>query len=94
VLLVVRWGKTRRDVVKNATQLLRSGGASNGDPPSGIQAVLARVNLAVHARYRYGDLGEFLAKYSHRYAAGTATDRPGAAASPAAGPREPPRLHG
>jgi uncharacterized protein involved in exopolysaccharide biosynthesis/Mrp family chromosome partitioning ATPase len=68
VVVAVRWGKTRRDVAANAIQLLRHSSRFDCDALSSVYAVLTRVNLAMHARYRYGDTGEFLRIYSHYYA--------------------------
>ncbi len=68
VIVAVRWGATRREVARNVVERLHlsrpSGSASFGD----LHAVLTRANLMMHARYRYGDAGEFLKKYARRYA--------------------------
>jgi polysaccharide biosynthesis transport protein len=67
VLLVVKWGSTRREVVQNAMNLLHS---PNGalDKTADMPAVLlTQVNLKEHASYRYGDFGEALVKYDNYY---------------------------
>jgi polysaccharide biosynthesis transport protein len=68
VVVAVRWGKTRRAVAANAIQLLRHSSSLDCEVLSGVYAVLTRVNLTMHARYRYGDTGEFLRTYGHYYA--------------------------
>jgi Mrp family chromosome partitioning ATPase len=82
VLFAVRWGKTKSDVAKNAVELLRRSGTFDGDALTSIAAVLTRVNLTVHARYRYGDSGEFLRRYSKRYALARSTDAAAASSAP------------
>ncbi len=58
VLFAVRWGSTPQEVVQNALQLLRS--AREDDMRDAIAAVITRVDLKRHARYRYGDFSENL----------------------------------
>ena len=62
VLLVVKWGSTRRDLARNALNLLRSIGSV---PIVGV--VLTQVNLKKHARGRYGDVGEAFVRYKEYY---------------------------
>jgi polysaccharide biosynthesis transport protein len=62
VLFVVKWGSTRREVALNALSPIRD--AEQESPV----AILTQVDLARHARYRYGDVGELLAKYARHYA--------------------------
>jgi succinoglycan biosynthesis transport protein ExoP len=66
VLFAVRWGSTRREVAVNALDYLRKPSVLCGDVPPNIFAVLTRVNLRAHARYRHGDAGEFLWKHRGR----------------------------
>jgi Mrp family chromosome partitioning ATPase len=67
VLLVVKWGSTRREVAQNAMSLLRNPDdvAEKGAPVPAV--ILTQVNLKEHASYRYGDFGEALVKYEHYY---------------------------
>ena len=62
LLLVVKWGSTRREVAQNALSLLRDSGGLNKDRSDLAMAVVTQVDLKTHARYRYGDVGEFLAQ--------------------------------
>ena len=49
VLFAVRWGSTRREVVKNAFQQLRTG--LGKDFRTRARAVITKVNLKKHRRY-------------------------------------------
>lgn len=60
-LLVIRWGKTRRPVVRHALDELT---ALGGFP---VGAVLTRVNVRRHALYNYGDSGQYHGKYVQYY---------------------------
>jgi septum formation inhibitor-activating ATPase MinD len=75
-LFVVRWGSTRREFAQNALRLLRSDGASAGAPqlPS-VRAVITQVDLKRHARYGFGDIGEYLAAQQSPSGAGAAVAR-------------------
>jgi succinoglycan biosynthesis transport protein ExoP len=67
VLLVVKWGSTRREVVQNAMSLLHSPNCvleKHADTPA---VLLTQVNLKEHASYRYGDFSEALVKYDNYY---------------------------
>jgi uncharacterized protein involved in exopolysaccharide biosynthesis/Mrp family chromosome partitioning ATPase len=68
VIFAIRWGTTRREVVKSSVEFLQRSSAFNWNAGPSINAVLSRVNLATHARYRYGDIGEFLRTYRRYYA--------------------------
>lgn len=59
ILLAVRWGSTPREVVQNALSVLRSANGGQ-DFRTAIAAVITRVDLEEHARYRYGDFSENL----------------------------------
>jgi polysaccharide biosynthesis transport protein len=61
-LLAVKWGSTRREFVQNALRLLRSDISVTLPQLSSIRAVITEVDLEKHARYGYGDIGEYLAK--------------------------------
>jgi polysaccharide biosynthesis transport protein len=63
LLLVVKWGSTRREVAQNALSLLRDCGCLDKDHGDRVIAIVTQVDLKRHARYRYGDAGEFLAKH-------------------------------
>jgi polysaccharide biosynthesis transport protein len=67
VVLVVKWGSTRPDVVRNALALLRAPGAGDVDKPDPVSVVITQVDLKKHARYRYGDSGEIFMKYKKYY---------------------------
>jgi uncharacterized protein involved in exopolysaccharide biosynthesis/Mrp family chromosome partitioning ATPase len=67
LLFVVKWGSTRREVAQNALSLLRDSGCIDMDRSDPAIAIVTQVDLKRHARYRFGDVGEFLAKHSNRY---------------------------
>jgi succinoglycan biosynthesis transport protein ExoP len=70
LLLVVKWGSTKREVAQNALSLLRDAGCADMDHNNRVIAIVTQVNVKRHARYRYGDVGEFLArrgKYRSRF---------------------------
>jgi succinoglycan biosynthesis transport protein ExoP len=54
VLLVVKWGSTRRDVARDASNLLRDPGLLGQNCCELVGAVLTQVDLKKHAQYRYG----------------------------------------
>jgi succinoglycan biosynthesis transport protein ExoP len=62
LLLAVKWGSTRREVAQNALGVLRESRCLDSDRSDLAVAILTQVDLKKHARYRYGDAGEFLAK--------------------------------
>ena len=72
-VFIVQWAKTPREVVKTAVNALL--GVSNH-----VGIVINRVNLAKHARYGYGDHGDYYSRYRGYYASGTET--PAAATRP------------
>jgi Mrp family chromosome partitioning ATPase len=61
LVLVVKWGSTRREVIANALSLLRDCGGPGRNRSDLPLAVLTQVDLKQHARYRHGDVAEFLA---------------------------------
>jgi Mrp family chromosome partitioning ATPase len=63
ILFAVKWGGTRREIARNALDLLRSGSRSPTPEPQSISAVVAQVDLEQHARYGYGDAGEYFQRY-------------------------------
>jgi polysaccharide biosynthesis transport protein len=67
VIFVIKWGSTRREVVRNAGDLLRRALSPHSD--TGVQglALVTQVDLKRHADYRYGDVGEAFAKYRKYY---------------------------
>ncbi len=67
LLMVVKWGSTRREVAQNALSLLRDSGCLDKDRSDLAIAIVTQVDLKRHARYRYGDVGEFLAKRRKYY---------------------------
>ena len=54
VLLAVKWGSTRRDVARDASNLLRDLGLLREKRSELAGAVLTQVDLRKHAQYRYG----------------------------------------
>jgi uncharacterized protein involved in exopolysaccharide biosynthesis/Mrp family chromosome partitioning ATPase len=67
LLMVVKWGSTRREVAQNAMSLLRDSGCLNGDRIDVARAIVTQVDLKRHARYRYGDIGEFLVDHGKQH---------------------------
>lgn len=65
LLFVMKWGSTRREVAQNALSLLRDSGCFDMDRNDLAIAIVAQVDLKRHARYRYGDVGEFLVKHGN-----------------------------
>jgi polysaccharide biosynthesis transport protein len=63
VLFVVKWGKTRQEVVLNALRLLPHDVLDGENLNGRVSAVVSRVDLKKHARYNYGDSGECLVDY-------------------------------
>ncbi|WP_217578649.1 polysaccharide biosynthesis tyrosine autokinase [Mesorhizobium sp. GbtcB19] len=59
LLLVVKWGSTRREVAQNALDLLHKSGGLDREHGDLAMAIATQVDLKKHARYRYGDVGEF-----------------------------------
>lgn len=60
-LLVVRWGKTRREVATYAARQLKSTARHLGG------AILSQVDVTKHARYNYGDSGYYYGKARRYY---------------------------
>jgi Mrp family chromosome partitioning ATPase len=67
LLLVVRWGRTRREIARNAMILLRDSGCLKEGRSDFAASILTQVDLKRHARYRYGDVGEFLSSHKQYY---------------------------
>ena len=55
VLLVVKWGSTRRKMARDASNLLRDLGLLGENCSGLVSAVLTQVDLKKYAQYRYGD---------------------------------------
>jgi len=72
-VFIVQWAKTPREVVKTAIAALL--GVS-----SHVGIVINRVNLAKHARYGYGDHGDYYSRYRGYY--GSAAEPPPPATRP------------
>jgi len=62
----VQWAKTPREVVKTAISALLN-------VTSHVGVVINRVNLAKHARYGYGDHGDYYSRYRGYYGSGIDT---------------------
>jgi Mrp family chromosome partitioning ATPase len=63
VLIVVKWGRTRKELVSSAVHLLRNAGCYDTQCMDVPAAVVTQADLKQHAKYRYGDVGEVLIKY-------------------------------
>ncbi|GEP56573.1 protein-tyrosine kinase [Reyranella soli] len=72
-VFIVQWAKTPREVVKTAIAALL--GVS-----SHVGIVINRVNLAKHARYGYGDHGDYYSRYRGYY--GSVAEPPAPATRP------------
>lgn len=68
VLLAIKWGSTPQEVAKNALDLLERSALGEADLRQLVTAVITRVDLEKHARYRYRDFGESLARVRPRIA--------------------------
>ncbi len=62
VIYLVRWNSTPRDAVRTGVRLLRDARAKLGG------LVLSRVDTRRHARYGYGDYGQYYGRYGGYYA--------------------------
>jgi Mrp family chromosome partitioning ATPase/uncharacterized protein involved in exopolysaccharide biosynthesis len=74
VVFVVKWGSTRRELAQNTLRLLRDSGSLGKDPDDAVTAIVTQVDLRRHARYRYGDAGEFAVKYAGYYSSSARPD--------------------
>jgi len=61
VIYLVKWGSTPRDAVRNGVKLLRGAGANL------FGIALSQVNQRKHARYGYGDYGQYYGRYQDYY---------------------------
>ncbi|HYD31383.1 MAG TPA: GNVR domain-containing protein [Azospirillaceae bacterium] len=61
VIYLIKWNSTPRDAVRNGIKLLRSAGVNL----SGV--ALSQVNQRKHARYGYGDYGQYYGRYRDYY---------------------------
>lgn len=66
ILFVVRWGETRRNEAQNALRLIRAA-VPEGTFEAIARAVVTQVDVKRHARGRYGDRGDVMAKYASYY---------------------------
>jgi cellulose biosynthesis protein BcsQ len=95
LLFVVKWGSTRREVAQNALRLLRDVDHLDMDRSNLALAIVTQVDLRRHARYRYGDVGEFLVKRDNprsvaaQQESGDEDPRPGADDEQPSKPRAP-----
>jgi len=71
LLFVVNWGSTRREVAQNALHQLRDAGCCHREWGERLAAVVTKVELKKHARYRFGDIGELQIKYRDYYSRST-----------------------
>ena len=63
IFFVVKWGSTGRELAQNALNLLRRPGASAARQLRHVSALITQVDLKKHARYGYGDAGEYSLDY-------------------------------
>jgi MinD-like ATPase involved in chromosome partitioning or flagellar assembly len=77
ILLVIKWGSTRRELAQNALNLLRSPGGSAAQQPPSVSALITQVDLKKHARYGYSDAGEYFLNYE-KYASRSGEANPAA----------------
>jgi len=75
LLLVVKWGSTRREVAQNAINLLWESGCFDKEAHDLPAAVVTQVDLKQHARYRFGDVAELLVKYREYYSRSSEVQR-------------------
>jgi polysaccharide biosynthesis transport protein len=75
ILFVVKWGSTRREFAQNALNLLRSPGSSPAEQLRSVSALITQVDLKKHARYGYGDAGEYFLNYE-KYSSQSSGARP------------------
>jgi Mrp family chromosome partitioning ATPase len=61
VLFVIRWERTRREVVGSALEMIERARAGM------TSIVLSRVNMRKHSKYSYGDSGQYYKEYSRYY---------------------------
>ena len=63
IVLAVRWGSTRQDIAQHAVRQLQAPGrARNKDD---AVAVITRVDLKLHSRYRFGDVSEVIERFPY-----------------------------
>ena len=67
IIFAVRWGHNRQVVAQNALSILINQSAHSKHFYDITSAVVTRVDLTVHAGYRYGDRGETFVKYGGYY---------------------------
>jgi succinoglycan biosynthesis transport protein ExoP len=75
ILFVVKWGSTPRELAQNALNLLRRPRGSPARQLRHVSALIAQVDLKKHARYGYGDAGEYFLNYE-KYSCGHSGARP------------------
>jgi polysaccharide biosynthesis transport protein len=63
VFFVVKWGSTGRELAQNALNLLRRPGGAPAQQLRHVNALISQVDLKKHARYGYGDAGEYSSDY-------------------------------
>jgi len=64
-IFVVKWGSTPRELAQNALNLLRRPNRVPAQQLRHVSALLAQVDLKKHARYGYGDTGEYFSNYEN-----------------------------
>jgi polysaccharide biosynthesis transport protein len=75
IVFVVKWGSTRREFAQNALNLLRSPSSSPAEQLRSVSALITQVDLKKHARYGYGDAGEYFLNYE-KYSSHSSGARP------------------
>jgi uncharacterized protein involved in exopolysaccharide biosynthesis/Mrp family chromosome partitioning ATPase len=72
---LVKWGSTGRELAQNALNLLRRPGVSPAQQLRHVNALITQVDLKKHARYGYGDAGEYSFDY-HKYSSDPSGTKP------------------
>jgi polysaccharide biosynthesis transport protein len=75
VIFVVKWGSTRREIAQTALSLLGNLDLSAVHQLRSVRALITQVDLEKHARYGYGDIGEYFLN-QEKYSSGSSDAKP------------------